>query len=157
MTQVQFPLTIYFDGSCPLCTREILLLTQFDHAQQLRIVDCSPPGFAPVEGYSRDAMMALIHARDGAGRWLIGAPVFAAAYSATGFSAIARLWGNARLQPLWRIVYPWIARNRIWLSRLGAIDAMTWVLHQLHASAAKRALKTADGCKADQCNPTRKP
>ena len=28
--------------------------------------------------------------------------------------------GRARLQPLWAVVYPWIARNRMLLSRLGA-------------------------------------
>ena len=77
---VQYPLTIFFDGSCPLRTREIALLTKFDDQQQLRVVDCSATDFAPVDGHAREAMMALIHARDAAGTWLIGAPVFAAAY-----------------------------------------------------------------------------
>jgi predicted DCC family thiol-disulfide oxidoreductase YuxK len=149
---VQYPLTIYFDGSCPLCTREIQLLTRFDEQLRLQVVDCSSPAFAPVDGHARDDMMALIHARDAAGQWLIGAPVFAAAYRATGFGAIARLWGSPRLQPLWRIVYPWIARHRMWLSRLGAIDAMTWILHRLHSRAAARALAQSQACAADRCD-----
>jgi len=152
MNAVNFPLTIYFDGSCPLCTREIQLLTGFDTQQQLRVVDCSAADFAPVEGHARDAMMALIHARDAAGQWLIGAPVFAAAYRATGFASIASLWGSPRLQPMWRIVYPWIARNRMWLSKLGAMDGMTWVLQRLHARAATKALAQSQVCKDDQCD-----
>lgn len=96
--------------------------------------------------------MALIHARDEAGTWLIGAPVFAAAYRATGFASIASLWGSPRLQPMWSVVYPWIARNRMWLSRLGAIDAMTWLLHRLHARAAKKALAQSQACKDDRCD-----
>ena len=151
MNTVQYPLTIFFDGSCPLCTREIALLTQFDDQQQLRVVDCSATDFAPVEGHAREAMMALIHARDATGTWLIGAPVFAAAYRATGFASIANVWGSKRLQPMWRVVYPWIARNRMWLSKLGAIDGMTWVLHRLHARAAKKALLMSQACKDDRC------
>ena len=152
MNIVQYPLTIFFDGSCPLCRREIALLTEFDDQQHLQVVDCSATDFAPIEGHAREAMMTLIHARDAAGAWLIGAPVFAAAYSATGFASIARLWGSKRLQPMWRVVYPWIARNRMWLSKLGAIDGMTWLLHRLHARAAKKALAQSQACKADRCD-----
>ena len=152
MNAVTFPLTIYFDGSCPLCTREIQLLTRFDTQQQLRVVDCSATDFAPVDGYAREAMMALIHARDAAGAWLIGAPVFAAAYRATGFASIARVWGSQRLQPMWSIVYPWIARNRMWLSRLGAINAMTWILHRLHERAARQALSLSQACRDGRCD-----
>ena len=157
MNFVQYPLTIFFDGSCPLCRREIALLTKFDEQQQLRVVDCSAADFAPVEGHCREAMMALIHARDAAGVWVIGAPVFAAAYRAAGFASIASLWGSPRLQPMWRVVYPWIARNRMWLSKLGAIDGMTWLLHRLHARAAKRALLSSHACADDRCDvPPRK-
>lgn len=152
MITVQYPLTIFFDGSCPLCNREIALLTQFDDHQQLRVVDCSATDFAPVEGHARETLMALIHARDAAGAWLIGAPVFAAAYRATGFASIASVWGSPRLQPMWRVVYPWIARNRMWLSKLGAIDVMTWLLHRLHARGAKKALAQSRACADDRCD-----
>ena len=150
MNTVQYPLTIYFDGSCPLCRREIALLTQFDAEKKLQVVDCSATDFAPVDGHAREAMMALIHARDAAGAWLIGAPVFAAAYSATGFASIASLWGSKWLQPMWSVVYPWIASNRMWLSKLGAIDGMTWLLHRLHARTAKKAAAQSQACKDDR-------
>lgn len=139
MNAVIYPITIYYDASCPLCTREIALLKQYDDNNQIRLIDCSPIEFAGENGFSRDAMMKLIHARDAAGNWMIGAPVFAAAYSVTGFTAIARIWGVGALQPIWRIVYPWIANNRVLLARLGAVNAVTWVLHHLQARAAKQS------------------
>ncbi|HPV25491.1 MAG TPA: DCC1-like thiol-disulfide oxidoreductase family protein, partial [Casimicrobium sp.] len=63
---VQYPLTIFYDRSCPLCTREVTVLKQYDHADQLQLVDCSPTDFTEVEGHTREAMMRLIHARDAA-------------------------------------------------------------------------------------------
>jgi len=151
MDTVDYPLTIYYDASCPLCTREVTLLKRYDHADMLQLVDCSPEEFAAVEGHTRAAMMQLIHARDAAGRWLIGAPVFAAAYRASGFALIASLWGSARLQPLWAVVYPWIARNRMLLSRLGATGALTWALHRLHQHAARKAAAQSQLCNAGTC------
>lgn len=55
--------------------------------------------------------------------------------------------GSARLQPLWAVVYPWIARQRMLLSRLGATSALTRVLHRLHERAAKKALAQSEHCK----------
>ena len=149
---VQYPLTIYFDGSCPLCTREVQLLARYDGENRLRLVDCSPANFSDVDGHSRHAMMTLIHARDATGRWLIGPPVFAAAYRASVFASMASLWGDARLQPMWRVAYPWIARNRRWLSSLGATGALTWALQWLHARAAKRALARTSACADNRCD-----
>jgi predicted DCC family thiol-disulfide oxidoreductase YuxK len=150
-TNVVFPITIFYDASCPLCTREIALLKQFDRDEQIRLVDCSPADYAGEGGHTREAMMKLIHAKDSADQWMIGAPVFAAAYSVTGFASIARLWGARALQPVWQVVYPWIANNRTVLSKLGAVSAMTWVLHRLHARAARRALANSKSCANDQC------
>ncbi len=155
MNTVTYPITIFYDASCPLCTREVSLLKKYDSADQIKLIDCSPTEYTGESGYTRDAMMKLIHARDAAGQWMIGAPVFAAAYNVTGFAAIARMWGAGALQPVWRVVYPWIANNRMLLSKLGAINAITWVLHRLHARAAKRAaaqaLINSKACAEDRC------
>ena len=148
---VHYPMTIFYDASCPLCTREVTILKRYDQGDQIRLVDCSPTDFAAVEGYGRDAMMRLIHSRDAAGQWLVGAPVFAAAYRASGFASIASLWGSPRLQKFWAVVYPWIADNRMLLSKLGATSAITWILHRLHARAANKALASSKGCHDGVC------
>ena len=149
---VHYPLTLYFDGSCPLCTHEIRLLKQYDLHNQLLFVDCSSESFPGVEGHSRQAMMQLIHARDAQGNWMIGPPVFAAAYQAAGFAAIAKLWANPRLQPVWAVIYPWIARNRKWLGRLGTGRALNWLLRWLHRRAGQQALAQAQACAQDKCD-----
>jgi predicted DCC family thiol-disulfide oxidoreductase YuxK len=118
---VRYPLTIYYDASCPMCASEMLALKDRDAHDRLILIDCSAAGFPDqVEGVSRQAMMELIHARDAGGVWRVGVEVFEAAYRAAGLTWAARLWGNRFLRPLWSRLYPWVARNRQSLSRLGA-------------------------------------
>ena len=154
---VHYPMTIFYDASCPLCLREVTLLKQYDPENQILLTDCSPLDFAPLEGHGREAMMRLIHSRDASGQWLVGAPVFAAAYHAAGFASVANLWGSARLQPFWRVVYPWIADHRIMLSKLGATSALGSILNFLHRRAAKKAAAAAKSCGDQSCQPTEPP
>jgi predicted DCC family thiol-disulfide oxidoreductase YuxK len=117
MSDVVFPLTVFYDHSCPLCRDEVELLRKHNQDQKLHFVDCSAADFADGEPYSRAEMMRLIHARDASGLWFIGPPVFSAAYRAIGAESVATLWGARWLQPMWKFLYPWVADNRQWLSR----------------------------------------
>lgn len=147
ITQPRFPLTIYYDASCPLCRSEMETLKARDAEDALRIVDCSAPAFdagpAAAEGVTLAMMMSRIHARDAAGRWFRGMDVFAAAYRAAGFRWLARLYRSPSLRPLFDQIYPWIADNRNRLSRLG--------LHRLFHVFAPGALE----CKAGGCDSAR--
>jgi predicted DCC family thiol-disulfide oxidoreductase YuxK len=117
------PLTVYFDASCELCAGEIGMLAAGDRHGHLRLVDCSAPDFDDREfdadGVTREAMMTAIHARDAHGCWYRGVDVFALAYAASGLRGIARFWASARLRPLFERGYPWVARHRRQLSRMG--------------------------------------
>ena len=86
-----YPLTIYYDASCPLCRAELETLSQRDAESLLQLVDCSAGDIA-LEGVTNDDMMARIHARDAAGRWLRGMDVFAAVYRAAGLFLLARIY-----------------------------------------------------------------
>jgi predicted DCC family thiol-disulfide oxidoreductase YuxK len=123
---VSYPLTIFYDASCPLCAAEMHALRELDRHGRIELVDCSAREFDDegllAEGLTREKLMRLIHARDARGQWLVGVDCFEAAYRAAGLEGAARLWGNPRLQPLWRRVYPWIARHRQTLSRLGVTE-----------------------------------
>jgi predicted DCC family thiol-disulfide oxidoreductase YuxK len=117
------PLTVYYDASCPLCATEMHALRDLDWRGRLQLVDCSAKDFDDPriarDGVTREDLMARIHARDPEGRWLVGLDAFEAVYGAAGLKGAARFWGNPRLRPLLDRIYPWIARYRQPLSRLG--------------------------------------
>ncbi|MFN7276077.1 MAG: thiol-disulfide oxidoreductase DCC family protein [bacterium] len=121
--QAAMPLIVYYDASCELCASEIRMLAEGDRHGHLRLVDCSAPCFDDrafkEDGVTREQMMAAIHARDVNGQWYRGVDVFALAYAAAGLPGIARFWASARLRPLFERAYPWVARHRAKLSRLG--------------------------------------
>ena len=137
---VVFPLTIYFDASCPLCASEMAALKARDRNGRLHLIDCSSVAFADAAveqaGLSRADLMRIIHARDAQGQWLSGVAVFATAYGAVGLRTLAALWSHPRLRPLWVRAYPWIARHRMLLSRLGATAFIRVIIGAFGAPSA---------------------
>ncbi len=72
-------LTIWFDGGCPLCRREIALMQRLDKAGAIDFIDVTDAGSScPVD---RDALLARFHAREN-GVMLSGAAAFAAMWRA---------------------------------------------------------------------------
>jgi predicted DCC family thiol-disulfide oxidoreductase YuxK len=125
---VTYPITIYFDGSCKLCSSEINNLVARDKHGGILLVDCSPLDFddrgLPA---NRETMMNIIHARDAAGVWLRGIDVFIAAYRAADLGFVSRMLAHRWIKPLAARGYPWVVRNRYWLSRLGLHLVMQWL------------------------------
>ena len=80
-------LTIYFDGSCPLCRREIALYRRLRGAEHLLWLDVSA-GVPLGADLSCEAAMRRFHVRDAQGRLF------------SGGAAFARLW---RALPGWRM------------------------------------------------------
>ena len=80
-------LTIYYDGSCPLCRREIALYRRLRGAERLQWQDVSA-GAALGDGLSCEAAMRRFHVRDAQGQLL------------SGGAAFTRLW---RALPGWRV------------------------------------------------------
>jgi predicted DCC family thiol-disulfide oxidoreductase YuxK len=83
--------TVYFDGSCPLCQAEIGYYRRQDEATALCFVDVSGPGAMTPDGVTRQHAMKRFHVRTSDGQVLSGAAAF------------VEIW--ARL-PRWR----WAAR-----------------------------------------------
>ncbi|MET0794125.1 MAG: DUF393 domain-containing protein [Polyangiaceae bacterium] len=109
-----FEIEVFYDGACPLCTREIELLRRKDRAQHIRFTDIAAPGFdAEQLGVSWPTLMARIHGRLPDGTWLEGVEVFRRLYAAVGFGplvAATRLPGVAQLLEL---SYRVFAKNRL--------------------------------------------
>ncbi|WP_298174122.1 thiol-disulfide oxidoreductase DCC family protein [Novosphingobium sp.] len=73
------PLTVWFDGACPLCTREIALMRRLDRAGRIDFVDVAEPGAScPIDPA---LLLARFHARED-GVLLSGAAAFAAMWRA---------------------------------------------------------------------------
>ncbi len=93
-------LTVYFDGSCPLCRREIAMYRRLPEATAIAWVDVSA-GQDLGGALSCEAAMARFHVRDPQGRLFSGAAAF------------SRMW---RVFPGWR-----------WLGYVSAWPPMSWV------------------------------
>jgi predicted DCC family thiol-disulfide oxidoreductase YuxK len=67
--------TVWYDGGCPLCVREIALMQRLDKAKRLHLVDVDNPDAAcPVD---RKLALARLHVLEN-GKLLSGAAAFAA-------------------------------------------------------------------------------
>ncbi len=89
--------TVWFDGACPLCRREIALMRRLDRRGRIDFVDVSAPG-APADcPADRAALLARFHAREG-DRLLSGAAAFAAMWRA--IPVLRPLGEAARFPPL---------------------------------------------------------
>lgn len=135
---LRYPLTVFYDASCPLCADEMHALRELDTAERIELVDCSARGFCDdglrADAITRAALMQRIHARDARGRWLRGMDAFEAVYRAAGLEGAARAWGNPRWRPLFDWLYARIARHRQLLSWLG----MHRLVRRLIRAAARR-------------------
>ncbi|HET9511611.1 MAG TPA: DUF393 domain-containing protein [Sphingomonas sp.] len=86
--------TVWHDGGCPLCRREIALMRRLDRRGAIAFVDVSGPAACPID---RAAMLARFHARDGDGPIVSGAAAFAAMWRAI---PVLRPLGEAARNPL---------------------------------------------------------
>jgi predicted DCC family thiol-disulfide oxidoreductase YuxK len=112
------PLTLYYDGRCPLCQAEMLYLQHRDHLGLLNCVDITQTDFdANATGLSCERAMASIHGRLPNGEWVTGVAVFAAAYQRVGLRRMAWLLSRPSLQPVLGWGYARFARHRYTLSR----------------------------------------
>lgn len=100
------PLEVYYDGSCPLCRREIALYSGLRASCPVRWTDVSGAEATLPAGCSREAMLARFHVTGADGRLVSGASAFLA------------LWERL---PGWR-----------WLARLGRLPGMPWLLERIY-------------------------
>ncbi len=112
-----YPLTVFFDGACPICDREIALMRRLDRRGRLKFSDFSRPDFAPTSiNISPAELGRIIHARWGDGTVITGVDVFRAMWEAVGLGFLARLSRLSLVQPLVLKAYAWFARNRLRLT-----------------------------------------
>jgi predicted DCC family thiol-disulfide oxidoreductase YuxK len=142
-------LKVFYDGSCKLCSAEIDAIRAAAAPEALAFIDCSAPDFDETPflgaGVDRAAMMRAMHVRDANGTWHRGVDAFAQLYGSAGLPEIARFWGNSFARPLLQRLYPWVVRNRYWLSRLGLPGLTGRIVRHYAAKAQRRSRRCANG------------
>lgn len=97
------PLTVWYDGDCPICSTEIGLMRRLDRDAAIAFVDLSLPGGCPTE---REARLARLHAQPRGGPLVSGAEAFVA---------------------MWRVL-PALRP----LAALASIPGVTWLLERAY-------------------------
>jgi predicted DCC family thiol-disulfide oxidoreductase YuxK len=100
------PLTVLYDGACPLCRREIALYRGLQSSTPLCFADVSSPASPLPGGTTREQLMARFHVRTSDGRLLSGAAAFLA------------LWATL---PGWR-----------WLAVAGRVPGVAWAMERVY-------------------------
>jgi len=110
--------TVFYDGSCPLCTREIAFYRKHVGAGDLRWVDVSEDGQDRLpHGLSRERAMARFHVSSG-GEIVSGARAFAVMWSALSrFRWLGRAALLTPVTPLLEGAYRLFLPLRPWLQR----------------------------------------
>jgi len=81
--QPDFPLKVFYDGSCYVCSSEMLVYMRKNHEGRLEFIDISEPSFNAVEyGINLADFMYQMHAIDRSGRIYRGPEAFRAIWQA---------------------------------------------------------------------------
>ncbi|MDZ7854008.1 MAG: DUF393 domain-containing protein [Halomonas sp.] len=112
------PVTLYHDGHCPLCQREVTWLEGHPRRAHVRLVDIQAPDFdAASLGTSFEAMMGRLHVQDAEGRWYIGMDASRALYTVLGYRRLVWLSTLPGITGMMDAGYRWFARRRLRLGR----------------------------------------
>lgn len=88
--------SLFYDGQCPLCAKEMRLLRKLKNAK-LQLIDIHQMKSLPTS--ERERLLRRLHLREANGNWLVDVDASVAAWSFTRFGFL--------LQPLrWRLWAP---------------------------------------------------
>ncbi|MCH2159958.1 MAG: DUF393 domain-containing protein [Oleiphilaceae bacterium] len=108
-------LTVFYDGTCPLCAKEMNALRAYDEKAKLNLVDIHSEAFSSHPDIDPTAAMTILHGKID-NQIILGLDVTAAAWKAVD----RKPWVQALRWPVMRWfadrAYLWFARNRYRLS-----------------------------------------
>jgi predicted DCC family thiol-disulfide oxidoreductase YuxK len=118
----EFPLKVFYDGSCSVCAREMDVYRRKEHGGRLLFVDISIPDFDPTPyGITLPDFMHEMHAIDHSGGVYRGVEAFRAIWQAfpasTRYGALGWLIALPGVHLLARLTYWSFARMRNYLPK----------------------------------------
>lgn len=114
-------LTVYYDGSCPLCGWEIDLYARMRGADRIRWLDLTAADDAALgPGLTRESATGKFHVRDATGRLVSGGPAFVEIWDrldAMGWAARLGRTGPGRwlLERAYRVFLRLLPTLRRWM------------------------------------------
>ena len=117
--------TVFFDGACHLCSREVGLYERADTACKLNLVDISKPGFsAQAHGLDDAKVNKHMHVRGPEGELEVGVDAFVAIWEALGkYNWAVSAAKSPVLRPVMDVAYRAFARVRPYLPKRSADSA----------------------------------
>lgn len=119
--EILFPLTVFYDGSCPVCSREISHYRALSRDGRLNFVDISAESFDAADwGMDQAALMKAMHVKDAAGQLYLGVDAFRALWlglPGLRYRSLSQVLGLPGLHMLAVLGYRIFARYRHLLSR----------------------------------------
>lgn len=113
MSNAAYPLTLYYDASCPLCNSEMRNLMLRNERGLLVFIDASAPGFvSPIPGVAQGDLLERIHARRADGEVVHSLEALRLAYAGVGLGWVMAASSWPGLRQMADRLYPWLARNR---------------------------------------------
>lgn len=110
-------LEVFYDGHCPLCTREIAWLRRRDPHNKVLFTDLTDPHLdLNALGRTYDELMGHIHGRLEGGRWLTGVDLFEKLYAAVGLGWLMAPARWRLTKPLMYRSYTFFAKHRLRLT-----------------------------------------
>ncbi|WP_263080143.1 DUF393 domain-containing protein [Endozoicomonas sp. Mp262] len=114
---ISFPVTLFYDGSCPLCMKEVHWLQSKNNRKRLRFVDIKQADFA--QHYPHldvDALDNTLHAQWSNGKIVKGVDATVSAWEAVGKGWLLTPLTWPLFSDVATCTYKTFARNRHWLS-----------------------------------------
>ncbi len=119
MTMNPEPLTMYYDGACPLCECEVTVLRNRSKPGSIEFVDLGSDAFdEQAERVDRAAALEVIHGRIGDGPLLKGVDTFIEAYERADLRFASWLLSRRWLRPILDKAYNGFAAHRKTIARL---------------------------------------
>ncbi len=132
MKEPKFPVTVFYDGACIVCSTEIEHYREKDSHDRLILVDISRVDFDPDHyGKTRDDLMGRLHVLDRDGVFYMGLDAFPV---------------------IWQALPGRIYRVLSFLVTLPGLHSLFQVVYQLFARYRKYLPKRKHSCKSERCS-----
>jgi predicted DCC family thiol-disulfide oxidoreductase YuxK len=137
MTDALQKLTLFYDGTCPLCQAEILFLSSRNQQGLLEFIDIHSERYDPAEvGVSCEQALAAMYGQYADGVLISGPTVFPEAYRRANLPLMAWVFSRKSFQPALRIGYHFFAKNRHAISRILGPGALRLVRSRIARKGA---------------------